>query len=176
MFRCWMTAFRAVEPVSAVAEGPARRAVARTSCWTQRWTYSVINWLRRRSNVDRRNYCQRSLTDNSRHFITRSVHLSRTKLAICCDDRRVTAKFGIKSQTEIPSCLEIPCENFLQHSVGYIKGSHVTMISFFRGLFAVLINASADRPLSAFKTWNHWHPYIICCMYIFGSEQRIVQK
>ena len=47
-------------PLSAAADGPARRAASRASCCTQRRTLGVIIWLRSsvEGYVDRCRYCQ----------------------------------------------------------------------------------------------------------------------
>ena len=64
------------------------------SCCTMRQqgqTLSMMNWTR--SSVERRKYCQLSLTNNGRQFITPSAHLCRVELT-CCDNRHAVAKFS----------------------------------------------------------------------------------
>jgi len=75
--------------VSAVADGPARRAVSRASSCTRRWTLGVINWPR--SSVERRPSQLLLLTspDDDRQFVAPSVHSCPTKLTTRSDDRRV---------------------------------------------------------------------------------------
>jgi len=61
----------------AVADGPGRHAASRASCCTQRWTLSVINWPS--SSVDRRKYCQLSLTDTERATLSNKDRRSTSR-------------------------------------------------------------------------------------------------
>ena len=72
--------------VSAVADGPARRAASRASCCTQSRTVSVINWP---STVGRIVNFVRPTTV---HLITLSVHRCRAKLTTRLDDWHAVAK------------------------------------------------------------------------------------
>jgi len=89
-----------VKHISAVADGPARRAVSRASCCRQMWTLSVINWPQTVARVI--NLVRLTTV----HYITLSEHSS--KLTTNCDDRRAVAKFS-KSKV----CRKVPEYTFI---------------------------------------------------------------
>ena len=62
--------------------GPGRHAASRASCCTQRWTLSVINWPS--SSVDRRKYCQLSLTDTERATLSNKDRRSTSRGYFFC--------------------------------------------------------------------------------------------
>jgi len=75
--------------VSAIADGPARRA----SCLTRIMLQKDVDKLA----VDRRKYCQRIVHPTMVQFIAVSVQFWRAMLTLRCNDQRAVAKFSVQT-------------------------------------------------------------------------------
>jgi len=76
--------------VSAVADGPARRAASHIVLYREADAQCVIETGQHHlSNIVHRKYCQLSSTNGCRLV----YYTERTKLTTLCDDRRAVAKF-----------------------------------------------------------------------------------